>query len=532
MLNTSLARPIPGPGPGARQRCRSASAPTAERMRPQPPSRHGRSCARRRRDQPRSGRSLGHAVDVRAHGDGPHRTRVHDDRRSGVDGDGRRSACRSGAEAPRGRRRGRGDGRHGRAPTLASMRRMVEGEALASREQVVGARERFLALATRSCLALSRPSIRRWPATRRGQLPLVSVIEAAQALWSAQGELISAAVRSRSRLGASASRDGRPRSQAMTDARQRRRIVWLVPASRSRCSSLLRRGSVRCARAGRSLAPRASDAARSRGGTAASPVDARRRMRTCRRHGGTPPPGYAPVTIDPRSAPRPRSSRRRRSRSATSRETSRTVGMWSRSTRRAARTCTRRCAAGSTASTSTSSGSKVNAGEPLCSIYSQEVYSAEIEFLSVLGRSAAQGGLGPAPRRGPPPARPLGRAQERDRAPRADARAAAHLPAARAARRASSSRSRRSRGCTSIPRSSSTRSPISRASGCWSTSTRPMSPTCTSATTARLTHRGRVDRSTAQVSFLAPTIDEATRTRKVRFELRQRGRPPPARARS
>jgi len=33
-------------------------------------------------------------------------------------------------------------------------------------------------------------------------------------------------------------------------------------------------------------------------------------------------------------------------------------------------------------------GKKVNAGEPLCSLYSQDVYAAEIEFLSILDRTA------------------------------------------------------------------------------------------------------------------------------------------------
>lgn len=40
-------------------------------------------------------------------------------------------------------------------------------------------------------------------------------------------------------------------------------------------------------------------------------------------------------------------------------------------------------------------GRKVKAGEPLCSIYSQEVYSAEIEFLSILSRGANSAGSDP-----------------------------------------------------------------------------------------------------------------------------------------
>lgn len=40
-------------------------------------------------------------------------------------------------------------------------------------------------------------------------------------------------------------------------------------------------------------------------------------------------------------------------------------------------------------------GRKVKAGEPLCSIYSQEVYSAEIEFLSILNRGSNQAAQDP-----------------------------------------------------------------------------------------------------------------------------------------
>ena len=35
-------------------------------------------------------------------------------------------------------------------------------------------------------------------------------------------------------------------------------------------------------------------------------------------------------------------------------------------------------------------GRKVNAGEPLCAIYSQEVYAAELEFLSILDRTSSR----------------------------------------------------------------------------------------------------------------------------------------------
>jgi len=41
-------------------------------------------------------------------------------------------------------------------------------------------------------------------------------------------------------------------------------------------------------------------------------------------------------------------------------------------------------------------GKRVRRGAPLCSIYSQEVYAAELEFLSVLPREEARGMIGEA----------------------------------------------------------------------------------------------------------------------------------------
>jgi outer membrane protein TolC len=74
------------------------------------------------------------------------------------------------------------------------MRRMIEGEALSAREQVVAARERFLALrdeiVPRARQALD-PTLAGYTS---GQLPLVSVLETAQALWMAQADLIMARV--------------------------------------------------------------------------------------------------------------------------------------------------------------------------------------------------------------------------------------------------------------------------------------------------------------------------------------------------
>ena len=69
---------------------------------------------------------------------------------------------------------------------------MIEGEALSSREKVIALRERFLALRD-EVLPRAQQTI---PPTlagyASGQLPLVSVIDAAQALWNAQSELVSA----------------------------------------------------------------------------------------------------------------------------------------------------------------------------------------------------------------------------------------------------------------------------------------------------------------------------------------------------
>lgn len=77
---------------------------------------------------------------------------------------------------------------------LAAMRRMTEGDALAAREQVVAARERLLAVRD-EVLPIAKQAIQPTLAGyAAGQLPLVSVIEAASALWSAQNEFVSAEV--------------------------------------------------------------------------------------------------------------------------------------------------------------------------------------------------------------------------------------------------------------------------------------------------------------------------------------------------
>jgi cobalt-zinc-cadmium efflux system outer membrane protein len=75
---------------------------------------------------------------------------------------------------------------------VVALRRVIEGEALASREAAVAARERFLALRD-EIIPRARhvidPALADYAS---GQLPLVSVIEAAQALWSAQADFLAA----------------------------------------------------------------------------------------------------------------------------------------------------------------------------------------------------------------------------------------------------------------------------------------------------------------------------------------------------
>ncbi len=77
---------------------------------------------------------------------------------------------------------------------LGAMTRMVEGEAATARFQVLAARDRFLTLRDDVIPRTQRvidPTITAYAA---GALPLVSVIDAAQTLWSAEGDLIGAEV--------------------------------------------------------------------------------------------------------------------------------------------------------------------------------------------------------------------------------------------------------------------------------------------------------------------------------------------------
>jgi cobalt-zinc-cadmium efflux system outer membrane protein len=72
---------------------------------------------------------------------------------------------------------------------LGAMQRMIRGEAAAARERVFAARERYLALRD-SIVPRARQAIApNLTAYAANQAPLVSVMEAAQALWDAQREL-------------------------------------------------------------------------------------------------------------------------------------------------------------------------------------------------------------------------------------------------------------------------------------------------------------------------------------------------------
>jgi outer membrane protein, heavy metal efflux system len=75
---------------------------------------------------------------------------------------------------------------------VRGMRTMIEGEALSSREQVIALRERFLALKEQVVPRAEQTIPPTLAGYASGQLPLVSVIDAAQALWNAQSELVSA----------------------------------------------------------------------------------------------------------------------------------------------------------------------------------------------------------------------------------------------------------------------------------------------------------------------------------------------------
>jgi outer membrane protein TolC len=73
---------------------------------------------------------------------------------------------------------------------LDAMRRMAEGEARGAREEVVAARERYRALRDDVVPRAEQAIAPTLAAYAAGQVPLVSVIEAVQALWSSQRDLV------------------------------------------------------------------------------------------------------------------------------------------------------------------------------------------------------------------------------------------------------------------------------------------------------------------------------------------------------
>ena len=95
---------------------------------------------------------------------------------------------------------------------LVAMRRMVDGEARAAREAVVAARERYLALRDAIVPRAQQAIAPIVAAYASGQVPLVSVIEAVQMLWSAERALAMA----RSRLGEAWAQLGRAAGRGAT----------------------------------------------------------------------------------------------------------------------------------------------------------------------------------------------------------------------------------------------------------------------------------------------------------------------------
>jgi outer membrane protein TolC len=75
---------------------------------------------------------------------------------------------------------------------VEAMRRMVSGQAAAARERVIAARERYLALHDSIVPRASEAIASTLAAYAANQMPLVSTLEAAQALWSAQRDLVMA----------------------------------------------------------------------------------------------------------------------------------------------------------------------------------------------------------------------------------------------------------------------------------------------------------------------------------------------------
>jgi outer membrane protein TolC len=95
---------------------------------------------------------------------------------------------------------------------LDAMQRMANAQARGARERVIAARERYLALRDAIVPRAEQAIAPTLAAYAAGQVPLVSVVEAAQALWSSQRELVLA----RAELGMAWARLRRATGQEVT----------------------------------------------------------------------------------------------------------------------------------------------------------------------------------------------------------------------------------------------------------------------------------------------------------------------------
>jgi cobalt-zinc-cadmium efflux system outer membrane protein len=95
---------------------------------------------------------------------------------------------------------------------LDAMRRMADGEARSARETVIAARERYRALRDDIVPRAEQAIAPTMAAYSAGQVPLVSVIEAAQLLWTSQRDLVVA----RAELGTAWARLRRASSMEVT----------------------------------------------------------------------------------------------------------------------------------------------------------------------------------------------------------------------------------------------------------------------------------------------------------------------------
>lgn len=95
---------------------------------------------------------------------------------------------------------------------LEAMRRMAEGQARGARERVAAARARFVALRDDIVPRAEQAIVPTLASYSSGQVPLVSVVEAAQALWMAQRDLVVA----RAELGIAWARLRRATGQEVT----------------------------------------------------------------------------------------------------------------------------------------------------------------------------------------------------------------------------------------------------------------------------------------------------------------------------